>query len=252
MRWRWPNTSTIIVLFSGDGDFRSLVEAVQRKGVRVSVVSTNSTQPAMIADELRRQADEFIDLMHLVIEDRPRPQRTDAPLSGPAPRGPWFGRRTYRRTRTPTTRRADQGAPPCGPLGLERADTGRRLSALPAAGRLPRGRPGTRAILVQCAGPDLRRSRRAASRRRLGARIARRQSDGASVHRRLRRRPFVRHPARSRLGRRALATSDVPTTAWRCTAAPSPTRFGACRRRTNLSRRRSRPAAGSSPRRSTR
>ncbi len=55
-----------IVLFSGDGDFRSLVEAVQRKGVRVSVVSTNTTQPAMIADELRRQADEFIDLVSLV------------------------------------------------------------------------------------------------------------------------------------------------------------------------------------------
>ena len=54
-----------LVLFSGDGDFRSLVEAVQRKGVRVSVVSTNSTQPGMIADELRRQADEFIDLIHL-------------------------------------------------------------------------------------------------------------------------------------------------------------------------------------------
>lgn len=54
-----------IVLFSGDGDFRSLVEAIQRKGVRVSVVSTNSTQPAMIADELRRQADEFVDLIHL-------------------------------------------------------------------------------------------------------------------------------------------------------------------------------------------
>lgn len=55
-----------IVLFSGDGDFRSLVEAVQRKGVRVSVVSTNTTQPAMIADELRRQADEFIDLVTLI------------------------------------------------------------------------------------------------------------------------------------------------------------------------------------------
>jgi uncharacterized LabA/DUF88 family protein len=54
-----------LVLFSGDGDFRSLVEAVQRKGVRVLVVSTNSTQPPMIADELRRQADEFIDLLHL-------------------------------------------------------------------------------------------------------------------------------------------------------------------------------------------
>ena len=54
-----------IVLFSGDGDFRSLVEALQRKGVRVSVVSTIATQPAMVADELRRQADEFVDLTHL-------------------------------------------------------------------------------------------------------------------------------------------------------------------------------------------
>ncbi len=54
-----------MVLFSGDGDFRPLVEAVQRKGVRVTVVSTVSTQPPMIADELRRQADEFIDLARL-------------------------------------------------------------------------------------------------------------------------------------------------------------------------------------------
>src|SRR5271169_3342645 len=54
-----------MVLFSGDGDFRSLVEAVQRKGVRVSVVSTVTTQPPMVADELRRQADEFVDLVEL-------------------------------------------------------------------------------------------------------------------------------------------------------------------------------------------
>jgi uncharacterized LabA/DUF88 family protein len=54
-----------MVLFSGDGDFRSLVEAVQRRGVHVSVISTITTQPPMIADELRRQADEFIDLVHL-------------------------------------------------------------------------------------------------------------------------------------------------------------------------------------------
>jgi uncharacterized LabA/DUF88 family protein len=54
-----------IVLFSGDGDFRSVVEAVQRKGRKVSVVSTLSTQPPMIADELRRQADHFIDLVSL-------------------------------------------------------------------------------------------------------------------------------------------------------------------------------------------
>jgi len=54
-----------IVLFSGDGDFRSLVEAVQRRGVRVTVVSTISCQPPMIADELRRQADVFTDLVEL-------------------------------------------------------------------------------------------------------------------------------------------------------------------------------------------
>jgi uncharacterized LabA/DUF88 family protein len=54
-----------MVLFSGDGDFRSLVEAVQRRGVRVTVVSTISTQPAMIADELRRQANVFLDLREL-------------------------------------------------------------------------------------------------------------------------------------------------------------------------------------------
>src|SRR5712691_1141817 len=54
-----------LVLFSGDGDFRPLVEAVQRKGVRVTVVSTISTQPPMIADELRRQADQFLDLVEL-------------------------------------------------------------------------------------------------------------------------------------------------------------------------------------------
>lgn len=54
-----------IVLFSGDGDFRSLVEALQRKGRKVSVVSTLQTQPPMIADDLRRQADHFIELASL-------------------------------------------------------------------------------------------------------------------------------------------------------------------------------------------
>jgi uncharacterized LabA/DUF88 family protein len=53
------------VIFSGDGDLRRLVEAVQRRGVRVTVISTIRTQPAMIADDLRRQADAFIDLADL-------------------------------------------------------------------------------------------------------------------------------------------------------------------------------------------
>lgn len=54
-----------ILLFSGDGDFRRLVEAVQRKGVRVTVISTVRSQPPMVADELRRQADNFIELNDL-------------------------------------------------------------------------------------------------------------------------------------------------------------------------------------------
>ena len=54
-----------MVLFSGYGDFRSLVEAMQRRGVRVTVVSTISTQPPMVADELRRQADVFLDIVEL-------------------------------------------------------------------------------------------------------------------------------------------------------------------------------------------
>jgi uncharacterized LabA/DUF88 family protein len=54
-----------IVLFSGDGDFRSLVSAVQAKGRRVSVVSTLTTRPPMVADDLRRQGDQFIDLADL-------------------------------------------------------------------------------------------------------------------------------------------------------------------------------------------
>jgi uncharacterized LabA/DUF88 family protein len=54
-----------MVLFSGDGDFRPLVEAMQRRGVRVTVVSTTSTRPPIIADELRRQSNLFTDLIEL-------------------------------------------------------------------------------------------------------------------------------------------------------------------------------------------
>ncbi|HPF47096.1 MAG: NYN domain-containing protein [Alphaproteobacteria bacterium] len=57
-----------MVLFSGDGDFRRLVESLQRKGVRVSVVSSTKTQPPMIADELRRQADSFIEIADMKAE----------------------------------------------------------------------------------------------------------------------------------------------------------------------------------------
>jgi uncharacterized LabA/DUF88 family protein len=71
-----------IVLFSGDGDFRSLVAAMQERGKRVSVVSSLVTQPPMVADELRRQADQFIDLADLEpIISRDAPRRGSRALS---------------------------------------------------------------------------------------------------------------------------------------------------------------------------
>lgn len=77
-----------VILFSGDGDFRRLVEAVQRKGLRVTVVSTVKSNPPMVADELRRQCDRFIELMDLapVIsrDSGQRPARRHDDFSGAA------------------------------------------------------------------------------------------------------------------------------------------------------------------------
>jgi uncharacterized LabA/DUF88 family protein len=73
-----------MMLFSGDGDFRPLVAAVQRRGVRVTVVSTIASQPPMIADELRRQADVFIDLRQL------QPTISRVPSERPVPREPRY------------------------------------------------------------------------------------------------------------------------------------------------------------------
>jgi uncharacterized LabA/DUF88 family protein len=72
-----------MVLFSGDGDFRPLVAGIQRKAVRVSVVSTIRTSPPMIADDLRRQADNFIELEELkeIIGRPPRPPRHEGASS---------------------------------------------------------------------------------------------------------------------------------------------------------------------------
>jgi len=87
-----------IVLFSGDGDFRSLVEALQRKGRKVSVVSTLATQPPMIADDLRRQADHFIEIAGLISrigrdpsERAPRPDRIERHHPRDAVEGPDVG-----------------------------------------------------------------------------------------------------------------------------------------------------------------
>lgn len=78
-----------IVLFSGDGDFRPLIESLQRQGVRVSVVSTIRSQPSMISDDLRRQADNFIELEDLkdVIGRPPREYQTAARETSDMSRG---------------------------------------------------------------------------------------------------------------------------------------------------------------------
>ena len=100
-----------IVLFTGDGDFRALVAALQLKGKRVSVISTLQTQPAMVADELRRQADQFIDiadLEHSICRDvAPRPpvrEAVEAPVVAAVER------RTPTVARTTTRRAVPAGA----------------------------------------------------------------------------------------------------------------------------------------------
>ena len=66
------------VIFSGDGDFTRVVKAMQRKGVRVTVISTVATKPPMIADELRRQCDEFVDLSNIISKiGRPPEERAE-------------------------------------------------------------------------------------------------------------------------------------------------------------------------------
>jgi uncharacterized LabA/DUF88 family protein len=90
-----------MVLFSGDGDFRSLVEAVQRRGVRVTVVSTISSQPPMIADELRREADVFIDLVEL------KTKIGRDPSERPAPREPRYQAPQFLQRATTVAQRGD-------------------------------------------------------------------------------------------------------------------------------------------------
>ena len=66
------------VLFSGDGDFRRLVEVVQRRGVQVTVISTIKSLPPMASDDLRRQADNFVELHDLIpLISRPRTERPE-------------------------------------------------------------------------------------------------------------------------------------------------------------------------------
>ena len=116
---------TNLVLFSGDGDFTPLVEAVQRKGVKVSVVSTITTQPPMVSDDLRRQADEFIDIARLIDKiGRDPAERQDRGDRLPRfiqeggeerPDRPVRFQRFERVERTTPPRQSPPPAPPTGP-----------------------------------------------------------------------------------------------------------------------------------------
>jgi uncharacterized LabA/DUF88 family protein len=99
-----------MVLFSGDGDFRSLVEAVQKRGVRVTVVSTVATQPPMVADELRRQADQFIDITELQgkIGRDPVERTPREPRDGREPRDPGHTPQFLQRSVLPQRAGADE------------------------------------------------------------------------------------------------------------------------------------------------
>ncbi|WP_336944980.1 NYN domain-containing protein [Asaia sp. HN010] len=77
------------VIFSGDADLRRVVEAIQRRGVRVTAVSSLRSSPSLIGDDLRRQVDQFIELGDIAGEftrrqgDAPARPRA-APIRHPA------------------------------------------------------------------------------------------------------------------------------------------------------------------------
>ena len=103
-----------VLLFSGDGDFRRLVEATQRRGTRVTVISTIKSQPPMVADELRRQADQFLELMDLA----PEISRVHVPREGEPPRDGQAPREAGYHNREGYAPRASYEAPPAdGPGG---------------------------------------------------------------------------------------------------------------------------------------
>lgn len=61
--WTLSNVITDLILFSGDGDFRAMVEKLQDVGVRVTVISYHSTDTRnMTSNDLRKAVHEFINL----------------------------------------------------------------------------------------------------------------------------------------------------------------------------------------------
>ncbi len=244
-----------MVLFSGDGDFRSLVEAVQRRGVRVIVVSTISTQPPMVADELRRQADQFVDIIDMQNKigrdpgERParEPREPANRASRATPRNSSSAARPRSASKSKTSSKTNSGRMTDAKDGRQAANerpAGPRLSALSPSRRLSTRLARPRAGMVQCPGRLVRTARCPFVDCRARARTAWRQPHRAAVHRRLCRRSALRHFARIRLCARQVLKPG-PTTGWNCSTAVSSTPCAACRRRTSRRLRRSKPAANS-------
>ena len=219
-----------VVLFTGDGDFRALVAAMQLRGRRVSVVSTLQTQPPMVADELRRQADQFIDLADLedqICRDPGDPSGARAARADQRAGGRAAGAHAPVAATLDYPDDEDEAAdaesdPALWPFpgrrdGLRQMDRAAeaprdcplcpRLAPFRAANRAT-SPPGTMAPSRPSAG---RTGTRAAADRRAGAGAERRQPHRAALHRRLCRRPALRDAARAS-ALRAGTTRRGPTT----------------------------------------
>ena len=167
-----------MVLFSGDGDFRSLIEAVQRRGVRVTVISTISTQPPMVADELRRQADVFTDIVTATSAARPRSVRAAGPRpdARAARRAPAHAAIPAARTGADPGRGRRRGrfrgligrlcCPHNRGHGCRKRQTGPQLSRCPRLVARSAGRGANVTVMVQRAGALVRRADGAVADRR--------------------------------------------------------------------------------------
>ena len=208
------------MLISGDGDFRRLVEAVQRRGVRVTVISTIRTQPPMIADELRRQADFFLDLSdlqpYIAREHVQRPEAT-----------------TRRRPRARAARGRSMTASTMTTASPTRTEPPRPVPQpdcplCPRLAAFRQAQPGGRAGLVQ-------RARAARSARPTAPLVMVGLAPGLRGANRTGR-PFtgdyageVLYPALLAHGLARGRSPRIPRTGWSWWTAGSPTRSAACR-----------------------
>lgn len=68
------------IIFSGNGDFTPLIEALKRRGIHTTVASTVRSEQSYCSDDLRRAADAFIDLddIRSAISREPRNEKANS------------------------------------------------------------------------------------------------------------------------------------------------------------------------------